>query len=164
MIRDEAYERDVERLRHAAKHVVDDSMVMMHRRDWEGLIRRDGAPTLVTSIGSPFSGLDREASVVAIAASGYMNPDPGMSVARYDPPDYPNVINMDQYTAIQTLGSHPQFTAISGVAGISSSDSLRRLMDDFVFIFKREPEKIADHHRPNLPDRILFARLREERS
>lgn len=146
------------RLLFATERVLGRSVMAMPRADWESLIREDGAPTRVSSLGSPFQGVMHDAEIVAVAASGYHNRDPGIDFVRLDERDAPYIHNIDHYTVCQTLTLHNDYAQIIKVAGIDDSPELQKCLYDFVFIVKRTPEEIDDHWCVELPERIKSAR------
>jgi hypothetical protein len=48
----------------------------------------------------------REAEVVAVAASGIANPDPGLDMVSTDLKDAPTIFNTDHYTVVERLTKH----------------------------------------------------------
>mgnify|MGYP006168154507 CR=1 FL=1 len=146
------------RLEYATQHILNRNVMTMPRSDWESLIREDGKPTQVTSLGSPFQGVMHDAQVVAIAASGYHNTDPGIDIVRHDEKDAPYVHNTDHYTVCQTLTLHSDYDAIANTAGVADSPQLRECLNEYVFVVKRNPGEFSDHWSIELPERIRNAR------
>jgi hypothetical protein len=99
-----------------------------------------------------------DAMVVAVAASGNINPDPGFDIARYDPDDAPYVYNIDHYEVIERLNSHPEYQAILKTAGLSDSPALQAQLAGNVLLMLRDPAETSDHWCKQLPHRINIAR------
>ena len=88
------------------------SVVTVNFHDWQNLVRVDGAPTVVEQIPEKLSGVMRDAEVVAVAASGIANPNPGINIVRKDVKDAPMIYNTDHYTVVERITSHPDYGAI----------------------------------------------------
>lgn len=146
------------RLLFATERVLGRSVMTIPREDWQSLIREDGAPTRVSSLGSPFQGVMHSAEIVAVAASGYYNCDPGIDIVRLDERDAPYIHNIDHYTVCQTLTLHNDYAQIIKMAGIDDSPELQKCLYDVVFVVKQTPDETDDHWCVELPERIKNAR------
>ena len=87
----------VRKYRYAAGHVLGTDVMSMSRDGWINLIHSDGTPTLLNEAPNPCREVMHDTMVVAVAASGTINPDPGFDIARHDPNDAPNIYNIDHY-------------------------------------------------------------------
>lgn len=145
------------RLLFATKHVLKRSVMMMQLSDWESLIREDGVPTQVNSLGKELQSVIDDAQVVAIAASGCCNPDPGIDIVRHDECDAPYVHNIDHYTVCQNLAQHSQYAQIANTAGVTNSPELQQCLSKYVFVVKQTPDETADHWTIDLPERVKNA-------
>jgi hypothetical protein len=134
------------------------SVITMPRPDWERLIREDGQPTQVKSLGSPFADVMYEARVVAVAASGHQNPDPGIDVVRRDDRDAPYIYNIDHYTVVQTPCLHDAYKTILTKIGITDSPELQKCLNDIVFVVKQHPTETENHWSEDIPARVKNAR------
>ncbi len=149
---------DVRRIIFAAEHVLGRDVMSMRRQDWLNMIHSDGSPTLLNEAPDPCQGVMHDAMVVAVAASGNVNPDPGFDIARYDPDDAPHIFNIDHYQVFERFQQHGHYQRILGLAGVGDSARLQDTLDDNVFIIKREAAETADHWSKQLPHRINIAR------
>ena len=148
------------KLKFAAQNILGRSVMVIPRSDWEKLIREDGQPTQVNSLGAPFANVIHEAQVVAVAASGHQNPDPGIDIVRRDDRDAPYIYNIDHYTVVQTLCIHDAYNAILTKAGVSDSPELQQCLDHNVFVIKQHPTETRDHWSEDFPVRIKNARMK----
>jgi hypothetical protein len=120
------------------------SVITIGNQDWQRLVRSDGEPTVVEQIPKELSGVMRDAEVVAVAASGIANPNPGMDIVRKDPKDAPTIFNTDHYTVVERLTRHPDYPAIVKRANVTDSKPLRETLDSWVWIIG--PKRDPDHH------------------
>lgn len=148
------------RIQYAIQQSMNRSVMTIARADWEVMINADGLPTKVDSLPHPFSAVMKNAQVVAVAASGYHNPDPGFDIVRLDEKDDPYIYNVDHYTVIQTLGLHQSYRAFVAKAGVEESSALQQCMDEYVFVVKRTPGEVPDHWAEELPQRVRDARTK----
>ena len=88
------------------------SVITINTQDWKKLVRVDGLPTVVEQIPEKLSGVIRDAEVVAVAASGIVNPNPGIDIVRKDLKDAPTIYNTDHYTVAERLTEHPDYSSI----------------------------------------------------
>ena len=156
---DDAMQR---RLQYAIEWISGRPVVAMRREDWESKINLDGQPTRVESLGPPLENVMTCASSVVVAASGYSNPDPGITVARLDPKDAPFIWNRDQYTAIQTLTQHEDYALFVKAANVPDSRELQAALEHYVFIVKWKAQEVPEHWAKEIPQIILDARKLSE--
>jgi hypothetical protein len=86
------------RLRCFMENLYEHSVITIGNRDWQRLVRSDGRPTVVEQVPEKLSGVMRDAEVVAVAARGIANPNPGIDIVRKDLKDAPTIFNTDHYT------------------------------------------------------------------
>jgi hypothetical protein len=98
----------------------------------------------------------RDAEVVAVAASGIANPNPGIDIVRKDVNDAPMIYNTDHYIVVERLTSHPDYDAILSRTSIKDSDALRQTLDSWVWIIgpMRDP---TNHWAREIPEYIKNA-------
>ena len=149
---------NVRRIIFAAEHVLGRDVMSMPRQDWLSIVHSDGSPTLLNEAPDPCRGVMHDAMVVAVAASGNVNPDPGFDIARYDPGDAPHIFNIDHYQVVERFQQHGEYQRILGLAGVGDSTGLQTTLDNNVFIIKRDAVETADHWSKQLPERINIAR------
>jgi len=146
------------RLTFAAQQVLGRDVMAMKRDYWQTLISSDGMPTLLNQAPKPVEGIMHDAMVVAVAASGVCNPDPGFDIVRYDRKDAPHIYNIDHYKVCENLSSHPEYERICSTAQVRSTSDLASCLSDYVFVVKNEPSETSDHWSTQLPHRINIAR------
>lgn len=133
----------IERIRFALSHATGKSVHVISREQWRKIVSPDGSPTLQMS--SSGLGMEmKDACVVAVAASGIQNPDPGADIVRYDADDYPWIYNTDHYLAVENLSGRPDFSRILELAGLQQSQALLDALSQKVFLLG--PEKLENHH------------------
>ena len=144
------------RLRYFMENLYGHSVVTVNTQDWHNLLRIDGAPTVVEQIPDKLSAVMRDAEVVAVAASGIANPNPGIDIVRKDVNDAPMIYNTDHYTVVERLTSHPDYDAILRRTNVKDSDALRQTLDSWVWIIgpKRDP---TNHWAREIPEYIKNA-------
>ena len=157
-------DRNLLKLAYAAQHVLNRDVLVMRRSDWHTLVRNDGSPTLMNDAPEVVAGVLLDAIVIAVAASGRINPDPGFDIVRYDEKDAPHIYNIDHYQVVERLTSHPEYIRICKAAGVKNSGDLAKSLDDNVFVIKRLPSDTPDHWRTDLPQRINVARHKSQTS
>ncbi|MBI5207549.1 MAG: hypothetical protein HY934_07130 [Candidatus Firestonebacteria bacterium] len=116
--------------------------MIMPRNAWEELVHHNGQLTDVSSIGVPLTGVMKEANLIAMTAAGFNNPNPGIDIIRYDEKDHPYVVNIDQYTVVQSFQMHEKFNDVLSLAGLKDSQDLQRCLIENVFIVKKSEEEI----------------------
>jgi hypothetical protein len=146
------------KLKYASSRVLNRDVLAMRRATWEHLVNGDGSPTLMNEPPEPVKGVMQEAMVVAVAASGQMNPDPGFDIVRYDPNDAPHIYNVDHYKVLENLAIHPEYDTIRNTAGVRQSEELTNCLNNHVFVVRNEESETPDHWSKDLPDRIKIAR------
>ena len=150
-----------QRFTFAAESVLGRSVVAMPREAWINLVRNDGSPTLLNDPPGPVGGVMHDAFVVAVAASGVINPHPGFDIVRYDPKDAPHIYNVDHYKVVERLASHEKYMAICKTAGITPTAELEEKLTETVFVIKEVPHETPDHWSKELPHRIQIARHKD---
>lgn len=147
-----------ERFTFAAESVLGCSVAAMPRQEWISLVQSDGSPTLLNDPPGPVKGVMHDAMMVAAAASGVCNPNPGFDIVRYDPTDAPHIYNIDHYKVVERLPQHEGFLMICKKAGVTPTAELEDKLAETVFIIKEEPQETPDHWSQELPHRIQIAR------
>jgi hypothetical protein len=132
------------RLRYFMENLYEHSVITIGNQDWQRLVRSDGQATIVEQIPEKLSGVMRDAQVVAVAASGIVNPNPGIDVVRKDLKDAPTIFNTDHYTVVERLTAHPDYPSIIKRANVNDSKPLRETLDSWVWIIG--PERDPSHH------------------
>lgn len=145
------------KLQFAMRKILGRSVMAMPRSDWEKLIREDGKPTQVSSLGAPFANVMHEAQVVAVAASGHQNPNPGIDIVRRDDRDAPYIYNIDHYTVVQTLRLHDAYNTILTKTGITDSPELQQCLNHNVFVVKQDSTETDNHWTEDIPAQIKNA-------
>jgi hypothetical protein len=138
------------------ENLYEHSVITMGNQDWQRLVRSDGKPTVVEQIPDKLAGVMRDAEVVAVAASGIANANPGIDIVRKDLKDAPQIYNTDHYTVVERLTAHPDYPAIVKRANVSDSKELRETLDSWVWIIgpKRDP---VNHWAKEIPEYIKNA-------
>jgi hypothetical protein len=103
----------IDRVKFALSHVENNSVRILAREQWEKLVLANGEPTLLLSTAELDMNM-QNACVVAVAASGVQNLNPGADVVRFDRNDYPYIYNTDHYSVVEHLSSHPKYNQIVG--------------------------------------------------
>jgi hypothetical protein len=122
------------------------------------MILPNGEPTRVSEVPEPFSGITQTASIVAVTACGFCNPNSQIELVRFDAKDKPYVYNIDQYTVIQTLNLHPRYQEILSVAGIQENKELSNFLRENVLIIG--PDRPDYHWVKDLPEHIKNAKIK----
>lgn len=146
---------DIDRIAYSIGHSAQKTAMVFSRIEWNSLIQESGEPTLLSDAPEPLQAVERNAMVVAIAASGHINPDPGIDIVRHDEQDAPYVYNLDHYRVLENLHKHPSCEEVLRTAGIESSETLSAALADNVFIVGPYNKEHPDHWREHLPDCIL---------
>ncbi|MEI9864970.1 MAG: hypothetical protein WDN00_10525 [Limisphaerales bacterium] len=133
----------IERISYALNHMMGKSVQVFPREQWKKLVHANGEPTLLMSAADLGMNM-KNACVVAVAASGVANSNPGADIIRYDAGDYPFIYNTDHYSVLERLHNHPNFEGILQLAGIQPNEALQQMLDQNVFIVG--PEKLENHH------------------
>lgn len=153
-----ADDRDVLRIVYSASNLLGVNVMSIGRPHWHEILNPDGSPTRLEKAPRPLAGVEKDAVVVAIAASGINNASPGIDVVRHDPKDDPYVYNVDHYTAVETITLHAAYSSFLKQAGVSDSDDLRDTLNRNVYIIKNDPASYGDHWCEELPDRVRNAK------
>jgi hypothetical protein len=95
-----------DRIRYFMQHVQDYSVITIGYQEWNQLVRLDGKPTILEDAPPKLSGVMEDATVVAIAASGVNNPNPGIQITRREMKDYPYIYNTDHYSVVERLSNY----------------------------------------------------------
>ena len=150
-------ENNKNRILFGSTKVLNRNVMVMDRTDWETMIDRKGNITLVNSLAAPLTNVMNEAEVVAVTASGYHAPKPGIEIVRKDSKDDPYIYNIDHYTVVQTFCQHPEYETIVNKAGVVNSPNLQQCLTQYVFVVKNKPNESEDHWAKELPIRIKNA-------
>jgi hypothetical protein len=98
----------------------------------------------VDQIPEKLSGVMRDAEVVAVAASGIANSNPGIDIVRKDLKDAPTLFNTDHYTVVERLSEHPDYPSLLKRTNIQDSKALQETLNSWVCIIG--PESDPTHH------------------
>ena len=79
---------------------------------------------------------------------------PGSHVVRYDPADYPDVVNIDSHDWIVDLPAHTAWPRTVEISGLADAPELRALVREHAF---GVPTFRDDHHHPHVPGDIARA-------
>lgn len=146
----------VRRIEATAYRVLGEKSVWAFDREaWMRLVDPGGQPTELNAPPGPLEGVTGDACYFVCAASGIINPDPGIDVLRLDEDDAPHIINVDHYKVIERLSKHDAYLDICGQAGLADSPELRERLDELVFIVG--PQRPDDHWCKDIPVRIQRA-------
>ena len=143
---------------YSIKHHEGKTAVSFSRDIWNTLVFESGEPTFLTRPPAPLENVVEQASVVAIAASGQINPNPGFDVVRHDPRDAPYVYNLDHYVVIQRLPQHPQYGRILDTAGLTQTERLDATLEKYVFIVGPYDKDHPGHWAKYIPSHIAEAK------
>jgi hypothetical protein len=120
------------------------------------MVHSTGAVTQLAASALPIHAVAQQATVVAIAGSGIVNPQPGIDVVRFDGGDRPFVYNVDHYSVVEDLPSHPEYEAIVRKAGVQLTREVRKFMSENVFVVG--PERLDNHWVMEIPAQIAAAK------
>jgi len=144
------------RLRYFMENLYGHSVVTINMTDWKNLVRLDGLPTTVEQIPEKLSGVMRDAEVVAVAASGIANANPGIDIVRKDPKDAPMIYNTDHYTVVERLTEHSDYPDILKRTKVEDSKALRDTLNSWVWIVGPERDP-TNHWAEEIPEYIKNA-------
>ena len=136
------------------------SVAVFSAAAWKQLVNDDGSVTELTERPEVLSNPVLSASEIVSIASGNANASPGMMIARHDPKDAPTEINIDKYTVIEDLASHPIYTEVLKKANVPDSDVLRAALANNVYIVKEKPDP-AIHWVADFPKIFLEAKKKK---
>ncbi|HEX4653431.1 MAG TPA: hypothetical protein VH227_04210 [Candidatus Udaeobacter sp.] len=145
------------RLRYFMENVYGHSVITVNTQDWKNVVRLDGSPTRVEQILEKLSRVMRDAEVVAVAASGIANPNPGIDIVRKDPKDSPTIYNTDHYTVVERLTGHPDYSSILKRTKVEDSKELQETLNSWVWIIGPEQDP-ANHWTEEIPEYIKNAK------
>jgi hypothetical protein len=148
----------MERIAYSLKHHEEKTAAIFSRSDWNTLVLASGEPTRLTRPPVPLENVVDQASVVAIAASGQVNPDPGIDVVRLDGKDKPFVYNLDHYKVVENLQQHPQYDSILKTAGLTQAEDLDAALEEHVFIVGPFDKDYPGHWAEDIPVHIANAK------
>jgi hypothetical protein len=143
------------RLRYFMENFYGHSVITINTQDWQNLVRVDGLATVVEQIPEKLSGVLRDAEVVAVAASGIANPNPGIDIVRKDLKDAPTIYNTDHYRVVERLTANPDYRSIVKRTNVQDSKALRETLDSWVWIIG--PERDPANHWTQVPEYIRNA-------
>jgi hypothetical protein len=144
------------RLRYFMENLHGRSVITINTQDWKSLVRVDGSPTVVEQIPDKLSGVMRDAEVVAVAASGKVNPNPGIDIVRKDLKDAPTIYNTDHYTVVERLTEHPDYSGILKRTKVEDSKALQETLNSWVWIIGPERDP-TNHWVEEIPEYIKNA-------
>jgi len=144
------------RLRYFMENVYGHSVITINTQAWQNLVRVDGSLPVVEQIPEKLSGVLRDAEVVAVAASGIANPNPGIDIVRKDLKDAPTIYNTDHYTIVERLTANPDYRSILKRTNVQDSKTLRETLDSWVWIIGPERDP-ANHWTQEIPEYIRNA-------
>jgi hypothetical protein len=145
------------RLRYFMENLYGHSVITVNTQDWKNVVRLDGSPTRVEQIPEKLSGVLRDAEVVAVAASGIANPNPGIDIVRKDLKDSPTIYNTDHYTVVERLTEHPDYSSILKRTKVEDSKELQETLNSWVWIIGPERDP-ANHWAEEIPKYIKNAK------
>jgi len=151
------------RLRYFMENLYGHSVITINTMDWKNLVRNDGLPTVVEQIPEKLSGVMRNAEVVAVAASGIANANPGIDIVRKDPKDAPTIYNTDHYTVVERLTEHPDYPDILKRTKVEDSQALQETLNSWVWIIGPERDP-TNHWIEEIPDYIKNAAKKPNQS
>ena len=144
------------RLRYFMENLYGHSVITINTADWTKLVRVDGLPTVVEQIPEKLSGVIRDAEVVAVAASGTANANPGIDIVRKDPNDAPMIFNTDHYTVVERLTEHPDYSGLLKRTKVEDSKALQETLNSWVWIIGPERDP-TNHWAEEIPEYIKNA-------
>src|SRR5207244_50138 len=102
--------------------------------EWEEANGPGGRPTRLVRPLSPFRGVEDTGMFISavVSATPYAEV-PGSHVVRYDPADYPDVINIDSHDWILDLPAHAAWSPTVATSGLADSPELRALVREHIF-------------------------------
>lgn len=144
------------RLRYFMENLYGHSVITINMTDWKNLVRIDGKPTVVEQIPEKLSGVMRDAEVVAAAASGIANANPGIDIVRRDLKDAPMIYNTDHYTVVERLTEHPNYLDILKRTKVEDSQLLQETLNQWVWVIGPERDP-TNHWAKEIPEHIKNA-------
>lgn len=148
--------KEEDRIRYSIKNQTKKSVAIFPRYDWNKLILSNGEPTVLCSPPSPISRVQSDAAIVAMAASGEVNPNPGFDIVRRDLKDAPYIYNIDHYVVIENLSSHPNYSRYLSGANLKQDKEIEKSLSENVFIVG--PYKEDNHWVTEIPQYIAQAK------
>jgi len=148
----------LDRIKFAAVRIFGKSVVIFDREGWHRMILPNGELTRVGEVPEPFTGITQTASIVAITACGFGNPNPQIELVRFDAKDRPYVYNIDRYTVIQTLNLHPRYQEILSAAGVQENAELSNFLRNNILVIG--PDRPDYHWVRELPEHIKNAKIK----
>lgn len=124
------------------------SSFVVPRRDWDSLQINSPQVVAIDVEATPMRGLARDASLIGAVAAQGSTGGGRVSIYRYDPKD-PLPVNVDHYTVLTNLGTHPQLDSFIIAASTSHNANLDTYLNEHVVFVKDRPG--ADHWLPALP-------------
>lgn len=152
---------DIRRIAYSLSHHHVKTVTIFSRDDWNTLVLESGEPTFLARPPAPLENVVEQASVVAIAASGQINPDPGVDVVRRDSKDAPYVYNLDHYKVVENLQQHPQYGSICDSAGLTQTEELDATLERHVFIVGPFDKDHPGHWAEDIPGHIANAKKKQ---
>jgi hypothetical protein len=125
---------DATRVFYYLEHINNCSVATFTAQIWHDMIIDDGAPTILECAPYPLSKVHHDANVIAVVASGNLNPSHGIDILRCHEKDYPYIYNLDHYTIIEDFHLHPEYLNILYKGGVDDSEALRTILNSWIFI------------------------------
>ena len=144
-----------DRITFSIKHHFGKSVAIFPLPEWKKIIRPTGEPTILANPPNPINKVESDAAVVAMAASGEVNTNPGFDIVRKDQKDFPHIYNIDHYIVIENLHLHPSYKRFLTIAGLDQDLELENTLLNHVFIVG--PYKNDNHWVDEIPQYILNA-------
>jgi tetratricopeptide (TPR) repeat protein len=144
------------RFHYALEHVLDKSVFIVERVEWEHLLGTSGEPIKIEKVPPPISGLVSMAAHVTTVGSGIYNPSSGVDVVRFDPADKPYVYNIDHYTVFEHFASDPLYKDALKVARIEETEELDKFIQANVFVVGTYQK--GNHWVEEIPEHIKKAK------
>src|SRR5689334_8465039 len=83
---------------------LDQRVEVITRQEWDDANKPDGSPTRLGRPLTPFRGVESTGKFISAVVSGHCYTEsPGSHSLRYDPDDYPKVINIDSQNWVLDL-------------------------------------------------------------
>jgi hypothetical protein len=150
----------IERIRAALARHLDTAVQVVTRQEWDDANGPEGRPTRLVRPLSPFRSIEGTGAFVSAVVSAQPFADvPGSHIVRYDPDDYPDVMNIDSHDWILDLPADPAWPRVLAITGLADTPDLLTLVRQHVF---GVPTFRPDHHNPTVPGDIAGATPKDE--
>ncbi len=125
------------------------AVLHMGREDWIAVRGQNTDAALIDITRTPLASLAKDATLVASYVLRLSPVTSEVRIVRLDPPDAPDLYNVDKYAIWEDLPSHPCFESIIRAASTEDNANLREYLKRTVFLVKREPD--VEHHQSEIP-------------